>query len=256
MANINQPEPIKTANNAESSNIINQLRKKHPRLLLIVVVLLACIVAGSIYLYSANKDNSDTKQATTVYAGTTTYLVPGKSASHGISFNKPNIFNSKNIQENTPTKRGFSYYKQTASKQSVLNSRLLVSSVAYPIPTAPSQGTVKAINDALSSPESENYDAVVSPMNQFVMDGYFHSPLKTTLGSPQPFISKTISANAWKFSVTVSDPDNMIPAESGSLIFAIGKNTKYYFLLTVENNEWNNNQAFFNDVLDSIKVDE
>ncbi len=256
MANVNQPEPSNVINSSGSDKTISVHLKKHPRLLLIAVILLACIVAGSIYLYFANEDNFDSKQAKTVYSGTTTYLVPGKSAGHGISFNKPNIFVTKSIQENTDTKHGFSYYKKTSSKQSVLNARLLVSSVAYPIPTAPSQNTIKAINDALSDSKSANYTAVVRPINQFAMDGYFHSPLKTTLGSPQPFKSKKISANAWKFSVTVSDPENTAPAQSGNLIFVIGKNTKYYYLLTVENSEWNKNQAFFNDVLDSIKVDQ
>ena len=79
------------------------------------------------------------------------------------------------------------------------------------------------------------------------------------LGQPSPLSNSNLKQNAWQFDFTAkSKVDNSSGASviKGKLVFIIGKGVFYYFMIATVDYNWQSNQAIWNQVLDSIKIDQ
>jgi len=73
-----------------------------------------------------------------------------------------------------------------------------------------------------------------------------------------PPTNTNIKSNAWKFDVSITNGSNVnkISNVEGKAVLVAGKRTFYYFLIDSVDQTWKNNQKVWQQVLDSIKVDQ
>ena len=78
------------------------------------------------------------------------------------------------------------------------------------------------------------------------------------MNSPSSLQTQNIKSSAWVYDFTASSTDSRVNNYSidGKFVVAAGQKTFYYFTLASVNYNWNRNQSIWDEVLDSIKIDQ
>jgi hypothetical protein len=223
---------------------------------IVPAILILLVLLGGAYLLWQHYHSSNSYPYT--YKKTHAYSLPGSQPGRGISFDKPDALGAAAPNENTATQRGFEQVliPLDKNKAAVIYSRLLVESSDYA--KGPSANLVKLINDAAKTPSSDSgYQGVVRNAQTFTVKAFQQSGVKYDYSHAQPFASQYVKANAWQFDVTATgkDPKNF-PEQQGKLLFLVGKHTAYYFFIAAIKDNWQSNHAFFDQVVNSVKIDQ
>lgn len=147
----------------------------------------------------------------------------------------------------TDKKKGEEYsltYITVASNQSVL---------------AATPTYLEYLNKSLMSNSGKDYDSVMKSVTSFTRASII-SDYKYELSDTKHFTSPNISKNAWQFDLKVTSPEKDGKKKyndlKGKVILAAGKKTFYYFLVTSLDYNWEPNTKTWQQIYDSLKIDQ
>jgi hypothetical protein len=129
---------------------------------------------------------------------------------------------------------------------------------------SPSTDYISSLQKAMAAadPSDSVYAKTSKTITSFVTSGV--SPKwQLTLDHPVAFTNPTIKVNAWIFDYNLvnqeaiaagKDPDaNLF---QGKLVYAVGKGGEYYLAVNALGSNLQNNQTLFQEILDSLKIDQ
>jgi len=173
----------------------------------------------------------------------------------GLTFQKPVEFKKNyNSQEQKTTTTTFSHTTEKG---------YAISNLGVAATKAGNQDTkfVDGINyllDANNGPvySKADYDSYTSHFLDFVKS-FNSSEYSIQLSLPKKFTNPNIKSNAWVFDVSgeTKPSVNLAPIQ-GQFIFILGKNGYYYFALTTIKTNWRSNSSTWQQVFNSIKIDQ
>lgn len=224
---------------------------------LTIVGILILLVGGGYALY---KHNHPSAPKTYPYQQTFSTLANHKFAGgadgRGITFEKPDIFAT---QQNVLSGQSFvQLAKSTKNDGSYIAiARLMVTTRDTLLPGTITGDYLQGVaRDFKADVTSSAYKETVSTIQTFAKTGFPEPTITVTLGKAQAFTNSNIKFNAWQFDLTSSDSSGATPAHTGKVIFAIGKNTFYRFMIAATDQNWQANSASFQQVIKSIKIDQ
>lgn len=222
-----------------------------------LVIILVVTLAGSYgYWWAHYEVYGASHKYSYTYTSLNDYKLASTLKGTSISFKKPTEFI---VSGKAFAQQGSSYadlyqpnYKTTpVSGLGYLSVSLVQSALAG------SPDYLKSLGSTLANPNDKNYQKVVKPINDFVVNTY-NPVYKVTLDPAQTLKTANLTANAWQFDYTVLNDKNQheINPLRGKVVFAAGKHTFYYFLVSSVDYNWNKNMTTWNQVVDSIKIDQ
>ncbi|HET9850267.1 MAG TPA: hypothetical protein VFP35_01440 [Candidatus Saccharimonadales bacterium] len=108
-----------------------------------------------------------------------------------------------------------------------------------------------------AKPDNSGYSTFVGDQKTFISQRLPYGFDKLTLSTPQVFSSGNIASNAWLTSFTaVSSKLKNAKGLKGEMIEAYGKQTIYYFMVDNIASDWPANQAVWQKVEASLKIDQ
>jgi hypothetical protein len=112
-------------------------------------------------------------------------------------------------------------------------------------------------NAFLKSVTGSDYDKFMQPVKQFIQSSLPGS-YRLQLSLPSAFSSNNIPKNAWQFDLSANDTDKIRMSRNikGKAVFVIGKKTFYYLVINTADYNWQTNNAAWQKVLNSLKVDQ
>ncbi|MBI2285646.1 hypothetical protein HYU82_02385 [Candidatus Saccharibacteria bacterium] len=217
----------------------------------LIVAVLAILAAALGFSYIRYQSS----QYSYRYEKFSTFTLPGDGADYGLTYSKPDPFiNNLPGVNHSQTSDMFVHRKGDINTGPPIGY-LAVQSHKYPAAALKGTAYKQLISGFLQKPASEDYDNAVLVLQQFATQiGRYGQ--KVTLAPAKPFTNNYIKAYAWQFDVSAIDINSKSPAQQGKALYILGKNGWYYFFIAAEKNNWQNNSAFFQKVLGSVKTDQ
>jgi hypothetical protein len=169
-----------------------------------------------------------------------------------ISFQKPTAFNSSTLSTN---KAMFSagQNKPGATTQGII---IAACTSSKPLPTA---AYLAKLDHALLHTSDKGRGPYVWPVYKFVLDNTSFNYIPT-LGPAVRFSNSAIKSNAWQISLAWKRSPSAsasLPAQKqGTVIALAGQKSWYYLMLAATTANWQANQSTWNQILNSIKIDQ
>lgn len=244
-------------NNTQLPSPPTETPKRYNKRLLILLALLLLGLAGAIaiaikYNGTDNDDKTEPyvgKITPAVYQNLEEYQLKGENSGNGISFIKPSEL--KPLAADQETANLVRLVHQATQKSS--GGSIITASIS-PATTPPSQEYLTALGTTLTNPESSGHTEAIKPTKAFIEGEYTNYVVE--LGEFTAFTNSTIKENAWRADFTGTDDAHKssgIPVK-GTVLFMAGQNTYYYFLVGSIEDNWQSNQAVWEKVLDSLKI--
>ncbi len=232
--------------------------KKPSRKLATMVLAAALVIAGAVggYLLVKNSFGKNGDYSYT-YKDLNAYAMSGTAKGNGISLQKPVELVAAGSPSAGQTQAYLSHTLNKDSQQAVTIAQIFLATVSAG--TELQAGYKKNINSAVTDPKNVGHEAVTKPIKDFVTQR-LNTNLSTTFSDAKAFTATNIKADAWHltFTATAKDSKNKatVPDISGEVILAIGKTTFYYIALDSLSNNWQSNQSVWQDVINSLKLDQ
>ena len=121
---------------------------------------------------------------------------------------------------------------------------------------ATSHSYIESLTKTLNNPVDPDYEAIIKPIKD--LTGETSSNNKVVLAAAKPLTTDNLKDNAWQFDFSVRNDEKGVKVTplKGKIIFAIGKNTFYYLTISTLDYNWDKSQTTWQQVLDSIKIDQ
>ncbi len=111
-----------------------------------------------------------------------------------------------------------------------------------------------ALKGQVSSPE---YQTVIENLLSFATSQLPKAFDNVNLSNAQSLDNTNIKNYAWQFDLTANDPGSKkAPKWQGKVVYLWGKNGAYYFIVATVKQNWVSNQQIWQQVFDSIKIDQ
>lgn len=218
------------------------------------------ILIGVLALNEANKsDDSKSPSYSTNYQDAKEYLVRGNGQFRGISFLKANeLSGSTSTGDDAPFNQIFNQLAKQDEKSETYVSvaTLLAKTQNFGNPSGPSKTYRDALNTSFSKEFGSTFYVNELGLVEFAKRAFPESTVTVSLGTASNFTNSSITKDAWQFDVTTKDSAGKYPSHSGKLVYLIGKNTLYTFMVTAENENWQTNSEYYQKVLNSLKIDQ
>lgn len=220
-------------------------------LLFLGLVGIVAVAAGS-YGYIKLYDTVVRDETPTyVYATVEDYKLSGAAQTRGMTFKKPVAFKETSTVSNSDVQASLAHRKS----DSKTGLQYTISVLSAAIGTPSGNGPADAIK--LFSAEgqaSDEYKALKKSFEQYIKFRV-NSKFSSSLGSPKSFTNSSIKANAWQYDFS-SASDTQGHNVNGTFVFTVGKSNFYYFSLASLDYNWQANQANWQQILDSLKIDQ
>ncbi len=238
---------------------INLPKIKLPRLssMQIKAVLAVLVLAiGGYFGYRWYANRTPAPSAFTfTYNKTEAVKLPGQQAGSGMSLVRPTDLTLAPIEAKAT--QASMYHVLLKNNQPVTVAQIAVASVYAGIEL--SSDYLKNLNTAMTDVKSANHAGVIKPVKEFVTNraqtGY-----NITFSDPKTFTSDTIKSNAWYMTFTGTAKDAKavptLPPLSGEVVLSTGKSTFYYFMVDSITVNWQPNQKVWDQVINSLKIDQ
>lgn len=225
-----------------------------------LVFLAAVIIILGLYFYGSHQTQNMPKNAVQDYTYTYQKLAPykltGLQAGRGAQFDIPIEFNAAGISAPKTQQAQLGQYPLKDQRAAT------IAQIAVAATPAKAQITKTYLDNfakTITNSKSKGYTAHADTLKQFILQrmatGYSISLAKTnSLSTPY------LKNNAWSasFSAVSKTGQNTatLPNFSGQVILAIGKDTFYYFMVGAVDYNWRGNQAVWQQIIDSLKIDQ
>lgn len=224
-------------------------RSKMSWLVPVAIVVSVLVVAGGL-LYRQTHNNSQAYKFN--YAKLNSFKLAGQSTGSGISFQKPQEIGKDRGSDGPGS---VSTLLQTSSKD---GTYLAVLAALSETGGGVAGGYIQqASKQSFTDHKSIGYQVFVRPA-QGLINSILDPSYGFTFADPKPFTNPNIKSNAWEMDFTASTPSNSpnTPKMRGAIIMALGKNALYNFEIGAIDYNWDSNQKVWQQVFDSLKIDQ
>lgn len=254
-----QPAPMTSAsasNPTPQAAVPTTPVKSHSKAkgVLIALSIVILVLAGAYYYSYVKYGGVKISWAAYQFGPVNNAKISGDKAGHGASFVKPiefsDPFNAPNPKDGLILK---AYNRVNHSNQEIAGITLTEGS--SPVHNAQFYKSYHAI---FANPRDSRYNEALQPVKgatAFALNNAYNLNYK----SMAEFKSANIADNAWvvkfngvKTKQSASGPDKI----GGSSLIVISKSATYYLTQYADTSIWNANQNTWNQVLDSLKVDQ
>ena len=275
---VNQPPPVRA----------KSIRSRKQLLLIdgLIVLGLAIIAVGVIYLFHRGSANSPTVKPTQsgaynyTYSQLDSYTLKGVAPGSGASLSKPSTY--KLIYESPDNSQASFRHSIIKSLQHATIGGIDMASLNQP--SAITTAELNNLNTSFSVPAKTAYKSAVAPIAQFASDHlgplygvklsdaakfqsvFIHEHAWTwqLTATPKPITTPTAAASTptAPFNTSSATPPPVrpispsLPTYQGQIIFAAGRHTYYYFLIFNTDYNWANNTSAWAQTINSLKIDQ
>jgi hypothetical protein len=243
--------------------IHRSMRKRSLINALIVLVIVAGVVAGALVishrrpepaskvLTSENTPQQPYKQT---YTKLTDYKLAGPVSGAGAAFQEPQDFSASTVSKSPGVSTQVSLVERL---QNHINQATGVGQIVLLSYIDATAGNGSALGSALLNSSDPGHQAALNRLSSFI-DLRLPDYNAATIGPPKTITTPNVKSNAWSvdFSATPSTTTTQLPDLDGQAILVVGHNSTYYFLVDAADYNWQSNQTTWQQVIDSLKVDQ
>ena len=207
--------------------------------ILTIAVLLATAIGSGLY-YQIYTRNIDKQDYSFKYSSLDNYKLESVLKDAALSVKKPVELKEKDKGVAMGSSKALlthNYYNYTSQNKLATESYL------------------NYLNDVLKNSSHKDFQAVTASLKEFIRQST-DDRSDIDLQSASVFINSGIKKNAWKLNFAVnSNAKNTWPIK-GSVILAASNKTFYYILVGSMESNWQSNEKTWQQILDSIKIDQ
>lgn len=234
--------------------LFKAFKNKHKKLYLMALAALVAALVGILGVSAARGILADLKVDRYKYSKLDDYKLSGNSEGIGIAFKKPLEFKEKNKDIQLDSGKSFAtlYDEDTKNKAfGAVNANITNSALAK------AEGYPETLGKDLET-KTGRY-ANFEEISKRYLKSFLPKGVEITMSEPTPFKNSSISKNAWLFTFVASgkiDGSQSTTVIKGISILAIGKQSFYNFSLASADENWSYNKTTWQQVTDSIKIDQ
>ncbi|MEK7561377.1 MAG: hypothetical protein AAB541_00750 [Patescibacteria group bacterium] len=222
-----------------------------------MAIVIAAATGTFYYWYVPN--NQKSTKTSQVYNATYTKLdsfkLTGSNAGSGISFDKPVEFGQDSGSTSESNRVILSDYKK--ANETVAIGSIGASSVY--LDTSILQEFVKIFNQVVTSPQDKQSQSAPESI-LLLISSNLDPRFAATLGQARALTTPNLKTNTWEFDFTAAPQQakdkQALPNIRGKAVFAVSISTFYNFVVYATDDNWQNNQKIWQQVIDSIKIDQ
>ena len=222
----------------------------------LAVVLLIVLLAIGLSVHATHNSKNNQPILPVVkesYSKTTNYTVTSAPAGTGLTFIKPIEFGNTNTSISSAA-----FQETTTNRKNKTVPLAEMAAVTTPLGTPFYPASLKAVNSTILGPQSAAH-TFLAPIQQYVArnldPGY-----TVALGSAKAYKTTNVKSDAWEIDLSASPTKassaDVLPVQQGALVYAISSKAFYYFFVMSDSYNWTGNQSAWNNVLNSLKVDQ
>lgn len=227
----------------EEAFIIN--KNHQPKKWFLIAIPTAALIIMSVIYFMLVWWPAYKQPAKYTYTKLDNYKLLGSTKGQGISFSKP-VELTKQVSAKNQIELTHLIKKRSAS-------HLAAASTVFG--TALTEDELLVLNANLTFTDSKYYKDVTDPIRQFATDK-LPAGWATKLGGPKKFTSKSIKKDAWMMDVSSTEPAGKKTPIKGEVVFAVSGNRYYYFIVLTPDYNWQANQKTWQQVLNSLQIDQ
>lgn len=216
----------------------------------LLIAIVSSVVYGSFIYKNTNGNNSTAKTSVFSYQNLKNDSLSAGYPETTMSYSRPSEFVST---DNNKTYSKNYQHKLTidGSQQAIGNLSVAIAHVTGKLPTVLPPIVAK---DLASSPTSEAYKSQIKPLLAYATQQMKKTATNVSLSNVKAFNSANIKDKAWQFDLSATGiyGDKWV----GKFIYTWGKNGIYYFMIAAPDANWQANQSTWQQMLDSIKIDQ
>lgn len=190
------------------------------------------------------------------YTNLDSYTLPGSAAGSGMVFSKPKEFSEV---DKLPATGDFMDFVHNITKNNKIVTLGYESASSVHVNSSPDAAYVKGLNDSLLDPNNVSHAHVIEPISNF-LTSRINTRYTITLGRVSLLATTNIKSKAWEIDfngVDKTPKTNTRPTRlTGKAILAVGQSTYYYFMVGSLDYNWQSNQKIWQQVIDSLKIDQ
>lgn len=232
--------------------------KKPSRKVSITVLVAVLVIVGAAGGYFLVKNSSKDGNYSYKYKDLNSYSLSGDTKGNGITLQKPVELAAIGSSSAGQT-QGYLNHAVTknSQQQAVTLAQIFLATVNTG--TELPDGYIKNIDTMISDPKNVSHEVVVKPVKDFVTQR-LKTTLATTFSEAKPLTTANIKSNAWYLTFTATPKNSKDKATqpdlSGEVVMGIGKTTFYYVMVYSISSNWQSNQKVWDQVINSIKLDQ
>jgi hypothetical protein len=132
-----------------------------------------------------------------------------------------------------------------------------VGRIAALILPSPADLTVsKSFGDNLTAADKTQRDQSIKIIRDFVNQRLPFGYTVASFSDFKPFTNQVITGNSWQNDFSAASNKTELPKISGQFITAFGKQSQYFFMDENVQSDWTANQAVWQQVANSLKIDQ
>jgi len=247
-----------------------------------LAVVLVLLIGGYLYYSNHTSKNTPTNSSQKkgaypqTYSELNSFSLTGAKQGTGISFSKPTQY-TLTVESQAKDQASFSNSLggSTPAFLGAIHVMSLPSST-----NLSSKQYISFLNTSFSSPGKDAYKSAVAPIEQFVTARF--SPIyNVNYSSAKQLTTPSLKTGVWVLNLSASPKTNVqtsseqsTPTDSsqikppvhssavvtenykGQVLYVVGKSATYYFLAYSTDYNWDNNAATWQQVINSIKIDQ
>lgn len=211
----------------------------------VIIAVIVAIAAGGAYFLQNTKDLPPSQPFTTyAYTNFDLYSVKGVAIGSGMSFQKPAA-----LKVQTSTTNQVELAHVWKSNNATGETYIAALSQKTPLPT--DKRTLDSMRQVLSDSHNKAYDHYAGLIKTFVKD---RMPVGWQTSFDPATVFKTTNVNnAWEFALTSSGKEGKL---QGKALLMVGQKNFYYLLITSTPNNWRADSNAWQQIFNSLKVDQ
>ena len=242
--------------NSGTKSISGRPFKRRITLLIIILLIVALALTGVLYYrhhQNAQKAKSPTGKYSYTYQQLDGYSLKTSQTGTDSSFSKP-------VQFKAPANLQFSAGQAMFDQTAASNSPVIIGGLgsATVVSSPPGANYLSDLNQAVRTSNTNQYQGLITNLEQYVtarMDGYY-----VAFEKPIALVTPNIKSDAFGLNFTAT-PTTIgktmdFQAMQGEAVLALSDHASYYFMIFSVPYNWQSNQAVWQQVIDSLKIDQ
>lgn len=253
----NKQNPVEIIDERQTKQLIKRpLTKLKLVVFLLIGLAVAVAAVGGYQIYKHYNNKPDNKQGRPYsqdYKNLEAYTLDSWQPETAINFKKPPEFKKarESIQPgySSVSLVDYSEASQTKTGLGYINADVIHNTLA----STPDYR--QKLKKYLNEPNSQEYQQFSEPLRQYITDSLPGHP-KAVTAEIAPFTNSNIKDFAWQLNFYTLSDGNRSTVLQGKVIFLAGEKSFYYFMLSTVGYNWAPNQAIWQQMVDSLKIDQ
>lgn len=247
--------------------LVKAIKLRQKSLLVLSLLMLAAAIAGSLIywrmLYSSSQQGIDAQYKYS-YQQLDDYKLDCVAKSQAMSFKKPIELVKPKLYDPGTTQQVELIDLPTRLQKSVDEGIVPIGSIKAACladQTATDENYLKNVASVLGDAKNPSYETFTKPLHQFIQSSFYGVYNSFNISSPKPFTSISVKDYAWQldFTASVNKAQNAgykVPTKKGKMIYGADRGVYYYFMVDDVEINWQPNNQIWQQVIDSLKINQ